>query len=223
MRLEIIKSLIPVCFSLAITGVCLFVSAGRLNWSNAWVLLGLSFAGGLSFIVGRDPGLAAERRNIQGGKSWDKVIVGTTVLLGPMATWITAGLDNRFHWSNGMSSQTTAAGVTVSILGAAMIAWAMRANRFFSSVVRIQKDRGHTVVAEGPYRFVRHPGYAGMLASTLATPMILGSRWAFAPAGATAAVLLLRTVLEDHTLRDELDSYTDYARRVRYKLIPALW
>ena len=202
-----LKPLVPVCFSLGITTACLFGSAGRLNWSHAWVLLGLSFIAGLAVTVGRSPELAAERRNIKAGKSWDKVIVSITVLLGPMSLWITAGLDGRFHWSNGMSLLAFAAGVAVAMLGAALIAWAMRSNQFFSSVVRIQKDRGHTVVTSGPYRFIRHPGYTGMAAFTLATPLILDSYWAFAPAAATAGVMVLRTALEDRTLHEELEGY----------------
>jgi len=109
------------------------------------------------------------------------------------------------------------------VLAAALIAWAMRSNKFFSAVVRIQKDRGHSVVMGGPYRFVRHPGYTGMSAFTLATPLILNSRWAFAPAVATAAITVLRTILEDRTLHNELDGYADYARRVKYKLVPTIW
>ena len=104
MRLPKIKSLAPICFDLAITAVCLFGSAGRLDWSNAWILLGLSLLTGLAFTFGRDPELSAERRNIQAGKNWDKVLVGIAVLLGPMAVWIAAGLDHRFDWSDGMSS-----------------------------------------------------------------------------------------------------------------------
>jgi protein-S-isoprenylcysteine O-methyltransferase Ste14 len=223
MRLADAKQLVSVCFSLTITAVCLFASAGRLDWSNAWVLLGLSLVTGLAFTVGRNPELAAERRNVKAGKSWDKALVGITVLLGPMAVWITAGLDDRFHWSNGISSLAFAAGLAAAVLAAALIAWAMRSNRFFSSVVRIQKDRGHTVIDGGPYRFLRHPGYAGMAVYILATPLILGSYWALAPAAATASVIVLRTILEDLTLHNELDGYADYARRVRYRLLPAIW
>ena len=113
-------------------------------------------------------------------------------------------------------------GVVGALLGTALIAWAMLSNRFFSSVVRIQKDRGHTVVAYGPYRFIRHPGYEVMSAFMLATPLILGSYWAFAPAAGTVALNALRTAL-DRTLHDELEGYTDYARKVRYKLLPGVW
>ena len=221
--MQLVKTLVPICVSLAITAVCLFASAGRLNWSNAWVLLGLSFLAGLAFTVGRSPELAAERRNIKAGKNWDKAIVSITVLLGPMAMWITTGLDGRFHWSNDLSTLPCTAGVAVATLGSALTAWAIRSNRFFSSVVRIQKDRGHTVVEGGPYCFIRHPGYAGMSAFTLLTPLILSSYWAFVPAAAVAAMTVLRTALEDRTLHQELDGYTDYARRVRYQLLPAIW
>jgi len=217
------KPFLSICISLTITAVCLFGSAGRLGWPNAWVLLGLSLASGLALTVGRNPDLAAERRNIQAGRSWDKVLVLITVLLGPMAMWITAGLDDRFHWSNGISSLAFTAGVAAAVLAAALIAWAMRSNTFFSSVVRIQKDRGHTVVDGGPYRFVRHPGYAGMSVFTLVTPLILGSYWALAPAAANVSVVVIRTILEDLTLQRELDGYADYARKVRYRLLPAIW
>jgi protein-S-isoprenylcysteine O-methyltransferase Ste14 len=219
------KQFVPVVFSLAITSLSLFASSGRLNWSNAWVLLGLNFAASLasSAVFSRNPDLLAERRNVKAGKNWDKPIVAIVVLLGPVATWITAGLDTRFHWSDSMPPLSFAAGVVVAVLSAALIAWAMHTNKFFSSVVRIQKDRGHVVVTTGPYGFVRHPGYTGIAAFTLATPLILNSRWAFVPAVITAAVTGLRTFLEDRTLRNELDGYADYARRVRYRLAPPIW
>lgn len=118
-----------------------------------------------------------------------------------MAMWITAGLDDRFHWSSLMSPLAFVAGVAIAMLGSALIVWAIRSNPFFSSVVRIQKERGHSVISDGPYRIIRHPGYAGMSAFTLATPLILGSYWAFAPAGVTTAVTLLRIALEDQTWR----------------------
>jgi len=214
-----------VVFSVAITSVCLFGSVGRLDWLNAWVLLGLNFVASIvtTALLWRYPELLVERSNIKAGKSWDKAIVGIVVLLGPVATWITAGLDTRFHWSDGMPPLAFIGGVVVAVLAAALIAWAMRSNKFFSSVVRIQKDRGHVVVTGGPYRFVRHPSYTGMSVFTLATPLILNSRWAFAPAMATAATAVLRTALEDRTLHDELDGYADYARSVKYKLMPAIW
>ena len=219
------KRSVPLVLSQSITAVCLFGSAGRLNWWNGWLLIGLSFLGAIAatVVIWRDPGLVIERRNLKAGKSWDKAIVAFVVFLGPVAMWITAGLDARHRWSPSLPTWTVAAGVVVAALGVALMAWAMGTNKFFSAVVRIQKDRGHTVVTGGPYQFVRHPGYAGMAAFTLATPLILGSWWAYVPAAATAAVTMLRTALEDRTLQNELEGYPDYARTVRYKLIPIVW
>jgi protein-S-isoprenylcysteine O-methyltransferase Ste14 len=220
-----VKRLVGVVFILAITALCLFGSAGRVDWLNAWVLLGLSCAASIAStaVLWRNPELIAERANVKAGKSWDKLIVGFVVLLGPMAMWITAGLDARFHWSHGMPVLAFVAGVAMALLGGALLAWAMQSNNFFSSMVRIQEDRGHTVVAGGPYRFIRHPGYAGMTAFTLATPLILNSLWAFVPAAAMTAATVLRTVLEDRTLHNELEGYADYALRVKYKLVPGIW
>jgi protein-S-isoprenylcysteine O-methyltransferase Ste14 len=220
-----LRRLIPVLFSLIITSVCLFGAAGGFDWWNAWVLLGLNFAASIATmaLLWNKAELLAERRNVKAGKSWDKAIVPVAVLVGPVATWITAGLDRRFHWSMGMPGLSFIAGVFVAVVAAALIAWAMRTNQFFSAVVRIQKDRGHSVVSAGPYAFLRHPGYTGMAAFTLATPLILDSRWAFAPAAFTAAVTVLRTALEDRTLHAELDGYADYAQQVKYRLVPGLW
>jgi len=222
---RVVRQVASVASALAVTSVCLFVSAGRLDWPNAWVLLALHLAVSViaTVLLRRSPGLLAERRNVKAGKNWDKPIVFFVVLVGPIAMWVTAGLDFRFRWSRGMPLFAFGAGVAAAAFGAWLMAWAIRSNRFFSSVVRIQKDRGHTVVDDGPYRFVRHPGYAGMAAYTLATPLVLDSRWAFVPAAATIAVTVLRTVLEDRTLRKELEGYADYARRVRYKLLPSVW
>lgn len=221
----ILKKVFPFVFSLTVTSACLFGSVGRWNWPNAWILLGLNFVASVIsvMVLWSDSGLRAERSNTKAGKSWDKPIVFVVVLLGPIATWITAGLDTRFHWSTEMGWSAVVTGVIVGLLAVFLIAWAMRTNRFFSAIVRIQKDRGHVVVSSGPYRFVRHPAYIGMAAFTLVTPLILNSRWALVPAGTTVAFHLLRTALEDRTLQKELDGYTDYARRVRYRLIPLIW
>lgn len=222
---QILKSFVQIILSLAVTSLSLFGSAGRLNWLNAWILLALNLCASVTttLLLWRDPELLAERRNARAGKSWDKPIVFIVVLLGPVATWITAGLDARFYWSEDMGPLAVVAGVVVAVLAVVLIAWAMRSNTFFSSVVRIQKNRGHSVVSSGPYRFVRHPGYTGFSAFTLVTPLILNSWWAFVPAAATVAVTVLRTALEDRTLQNELDGYVDYAHRVKYKLVPTIW
>jgi protein-S-isoprenylcysteine O-methyltransferase Ste14 len=96
-------------------------------------------------------------------------------------------------------------------------------NKFFSAVIRIQEDRGHSVVSSGPYRYVRHPGYTGVILYMVSTAIVLESLWALIPAGLILIVTIVRTVLEDRTLRAELDGYSDYAGRVHYRLIPLVW
>ena len=96
-------------------------------------------------------------------------------------------------------------------------------NRFFSTMVRIQADRGQTVATAGPYRYVRHPGYVGYSVSFFGMALALGSLWALVPAVLMACLLVVRTALEDRTLQDELAGYTDYARQVRYRLLPGIW
>src|SRR5689334_19072748 len=123
----IMKRVVPIVFNLAIMAACLFGSAGRLAWWNGWALLGLSFAASLAAtaVVWRDPELVAERRNLKSGKKWDKAIVGIVVLLGPVATWITAGLDTRHHWSEGIPLSGSIAGGAAAVLGSILMAWAM--------------------------------------------------------------------------------------------------
>lgn len=221
----VIRRIIPTIFSFVITAACLFASAGRLSWLNAWILLAINFAAGIAAMVQlwNNPELLAERSNTKAGKNWDKPIVFVVVLLGPVATWITAGLDARFHATRSVNLLLLAVGIAAAVFAACLVAWAMHTNRFFSSVVRIQKDRGHVVVTDGPYRFVRHPGYTGMAAFTLVTPLILDSRWALLPASITIAVWVLRTALEDRTLLSELAGYDNYAQKVKYRLLPLLW
>lgn len=220
-----LKQFVPLVFGFLVTAACLFASAGSISWPNAWLLLGINFCAGLVSMVllRRSPGLLAERSNTSAGKSWDKPIVLFVVFLGPVATWITAGLDTRYRWSQDMGLPFVAFGAVIAVAAAMLIAWAMRTNRFFSSVVRIQKDRGHVVISEGPYRIARHPGYIGMAMFTFVTPLILNSRYAFIPAVITTAVWVLRTALEDRTLRRELEGYAAYAKCVKYRLVPYIW
>ena len=115
------------------------------------------------------------------------------------------------------------AAYVVLVVAYGLVLWAMWTNRFFSSVVRIQTDRGHHVVHDGPYRFVRHPGYVGAILLGLASAVALGSLWALIPAGLMAMAVIVRTALEDATLKRELPGYAEYASRVRYRLLPGVW
>jgi len=136
---------------------------------------------------------------------------------------IVAGLDHRYGWSSGFPLWLTVIGFILISLGYAFASWAMAENRFFSSVVRIQVDRGHAVCDSGPYRVVRHPGYAGNIPPLFGIVLALGSVWTLIPAAAATIITLVRTILEDETLHEELPGYRDYARRVRYRLIPGIF
>lgn len=223
MKSALTKQSVPLIINATVMALCLLAPARRLGWTNAWALIALSSVSGLaaSAVISNDAGLAAERRNMRAGMRWDKPLVGFVVLIGPIATWITAALESRR--GVGMPLVVSGVGFVIAAAGSALMLGAMRANTFFSAVVRIQSDRGHAVVSTGPYRFVRHPGYVGMSAFMLATPLILASRWAFVPATLTVLVTVVRTALEDRTLQAELPGYPDYARRVPYRLVPWVW
>ena len=181
--------------------------------------VGMIVATGL--VIDRD--LIAERARVgEGTKDWDRVLGSLSIFLVTPGALIVAGLDERFGWSQiGLVVQLLAAGFV--ILGSALTVWAMASNRYFSGTVRIQTDRGHAVVSAGPYRLVRHPAYLAWCISAPAIPLMLGSLWGLIPSVLGICALLLRTHLEDRTLREELPGYQDYARRVRYRLLPGVW
>lgn len=136
---------------------------------------------------------------------------------------ILAGLDHRYSWSSEFPLWLIVIGFILISLGYAFASWAFAENRFFSSVVRIQTDRGHEVCDSGPYQFVRHPGYAGSILALFGIALALGSVWTLIPAAVASIITVIRTVLEDQTLLKELPGYRDYARRVCYRLIPGIF
>ncbi len=207
-------------------GLLLFVSAGRLDWVAAWIFLAI-YAGvvlvNMAIMLRTNPELAAERGQVKEDvKAWDKLVTNIAGLY-IIAGLIVPGLDVRFGWSPQLVLAVQAAGFVTLVLGYAAFSWAMLSNAFFETKVRIQEDRGHTVATNGPYRYVRHPGYVGMILQLLATPVALGSAWGLVPAAGASVMFVLRTALEDRTLQNELAGYADYARQVRYRLIPGLW
>jgi protein-S-isoprenylcysteine O-methyltransferase Ste14 len=222
------KAIVGFALYVLLLPAALFISAGTLRWPMGWAYSALLIASVLAsraIALRVNPDLLAERaryRQAEGVKGWDRVLVGLVALYGPLATCIVAGLDERLGWSQVAPALQWIALALVA-LGFAFAAWAMAANRFFSSVVRIQADRGHAVVSGGPYRYVRHPGYAGGVVSGLVTPLMLGALWALIPAGLTAIGLVVRTALEDKTLHKELSGYIEYAQRTRYRLLPGIW
>jgi len=207
----------------------LLVCGGDFGWWQAWVyalLIVTAGIGGRIWAERRHPGLTAERQNIekmQSAKAWDKVLAPLMALSISFPLVIVAGLDHRFGWSPEFPLWLIGFGFIFISFGYAFAAWAFVENRFFSSTVRIQTDRGHAVCDSGPYRIMRHPGYAGNILPLLGIVLALSSVWTLIPAMVALIITVIRTTLEDRTLQNELPGYRDYARRVRYRLIPRIF
>ena len=223
------KRIIQVFLQVLLQAVVLFASAGTLRWWEAWAFIGIYLAGiavNAFFMLRLHPETVAERgRGAAAGntKDWDKIVGLVAVLFYLIGIFMIAGLDERFTWTGQMPLLVQVAGFVVWALGSALFGWAMYTNTFFSSVVRIQDDRGHQVCDTGPYRVVRHPGYVGACLQSLSTPLMLGSWWALIPGVLSVLSFALRTALEERTLQDELAGYSEYAQRVRYRLLPGVW
>lgn len=211
---------------LVFMGVALFWSAGTFDWWPAWAALGLTATWILAtgvVIVHYHPDLLAERLGSRkGAKPWDTAIMSLHGIL-QLGVYIVAGLDQRYQWLPGLPVVSQIGALIICCLGYGMVVWASARNAFFSQIVRIQIERGHRVVTGGPYRHIRHPAYAGGILTEVCVPILLGSWWALVIGLVDAAVMLLRTVLEDRTLQAELPGYADYASEVRYRLVPGVW
>ena len=213
-------------FGLGLAAI-LFIPAGRLDWWGAWAYIGLLVGGGVistPILLRVNPEMVEERFHLR-----RRVAQKTDAVIGLVMTafWFSAlvvgGLDRRFGWSSGMSPWLQCVGLVIGSGGYVFAMWAMAVNKFFALLVRIQTERGHAVVTSGPYRLVRHPGYAGGVLLFLSTPVVLGSWWAFLPMGLATCSLVVRTTVEDNSLQEGLDGYRDYARKVPYRLLPRLW
>ncbi len=210
-----------------VVGALMFLVAGTLDWPWAWAYLAV-VAVVLSaytwILLTLHPDLAAERSHPPAdAKAWDRPLARIVAGIGPLALLLVCALDRRLEIGAQMSFGWHLGGLVMVAAGGAFTAWAVAHNRFFSALVRIQRDRGHTVVDSGPYRIVRHPGYTGSIFHTMGTPLALGSWWSVAIGAAICAVLVIRTALEDATLRNELERYPEYAARVRYRIFPGIW
>ena len=213
---------------LAITGAILFLSAGTLNWPEAWIFLGIWLAGGLTSglsLARTNPEIVKERMRSplqQDQKPWDRPLI-LAIFGGWALLHVVAGLDaKRFEWSD--------MPIALEVLGAIAILFAiylfhivMRENAYASAVVKIDAGRGHKVISTGPYAWVRHPMYAGAIFYFLGTALLLGSWYAFVFGLVLIAVIAFRAVREERMLAAELPGYADYARRVKYRLVPGVW
>ncbi len=221
-----VKRIVEVVAWTALTAVLLFVSAGRLDWLGAWVYLGITAAAFLVVlplaVVLKPEVVNARGRPRRDARPFDKVVMAFIIPLY-FALPLVAGLDaGRFGWS-ALPRACLYVGSVLYVLGLVVTEWALFVNAYFETTVRVQRDRGHRVVSSGPYRVVRHPGYVGMILIWAGTTMILGSAWAFVPAGLLAAVIIVRAWFEDRTLRRELAGYEEYTKSTRYRLVPGVW
>lgn len=214
-------------FLFVLLAFALFLPAGTIVWAVGWVYLVLFFSFFLSvnaWLFRYNPGLLQERMSLSkpDQKGWDKVIF-PLFLIFPFAWLVFISFDAvRFHWSP-VPIWLQGVGALVLLCSFYLFFLTFRENSYLSPVVRIQNERGHTVVSTGPYHYVRHPMYAGFLLFMTGTPLLLGSWYGVLLGLAFMIVLARRAVLEERTLQKELRGYADYMAQVKYRLIPYIW
>jgi protein-S-isoprenylcysteine O-methyltransferase Ste14 len=224
-----LKAVVRFIVFMAIAPAVLFVAAGHLDWVMGWIYVGMTIVltvASRAVVLWTNPNLIVERAHYpeaENVKGWDRVIGPLVALYGPVIMWIVAGLDERFGWLPEVSPGLQLVALLVVALAYIFSTWAMAANRFFSANVRIQDDRAHAVATGGPYRLVRHPGYLAGVIGDLAIPLALGSLWALIPGALSAALIVVRTALEDGMLIEELPGYEEYTQQTRYRLLPGVW
>ncbi len=225
MRTRSLLQLIFVVVYHAIVAAILFASAGRADlpffWLYVLVMGTITMVAALA-VQQRNPDLIREQMQ-PGQGNQDKMTVPLFVV-SFLIHWIIAGLDvGRYHWLSSVPVGLQIVGLIGFGVGFSLVAWSTIINQFYSSVVRLQTDRGQQVITSGPYRFVRHPGYVGWLLFFVFSGIALGSWVSMLPALVPAFAVIRRTMIEDRMLQGSLDGYSDYASRVRYRLIPGLW
>ncbi len=226
LRKGIFARLITIVVFMAMQAVLLFWSSGRLDWIWAWVYLGICIASlttNALVLLRTSPETIAERGRPQETQGWDKIISSIWALIHFVLMPLMAGLDARYGWTGTLNIFWNIAGAVILSTGLALAGWAMIENAYFSTAVRIQSERGQTVCRSGPYRFVRHPGYAGFIGQSLGTPLLLGSLWALLLGFFAAAFMIIRTAWEDRFLQAELPGYREYVEEVRFRLVPRIW
>ena len=200
----------------------LFGTAGRLDLPWFWVLLTAHVVYMLVVLKTMPADLRRERFH-PGGDGVEHWFRPSGMILG-LSSLVIAGLDvGRFHWTGPIPAGVQAAGFVPYVFGLALAAWAMRENRFFAPVVRLQPERGQYVVHSGPYAFVRHPGYLAGIIISLSSGVMLGSLWSIPPMIGVAGLFIARAALEDRFLRANLAGYTDYSATVRQRLLWGVW
>jgi protein-S-isoprenylcysteine O-methyltransferase Ste14 len=202
-------------------GVFVLVAA-RIGLVRFWIFGAVAIAFVLYVTSASDPTLMPERLR-PAGPTADRGALAAIRLFAAIALTIALLDIGRFHWSDTVPPRLRAPAMVVFAAGMMLIARAMVTNRFFSTAIRVQSDRGHTVVTSGPYAIVRHPGYLGMIVVVPAQALALGSWYALVPALLYSLLIARRASVEDRYLRDHLEGYAAYAERVRYRIVPGVW
>jgi len=203
----------------------LFLPAGDLGWRKGWVFFLVCLAVSavwVPYLWRVNPGVLVARSRMRWAKRWDMIL--SSIMIAPVtAIFLVAALDDgRFHWLP-IPWWLCGIGYLLFLVGMGLATWVAAVNKFAEGPVRIQTERGHTVVDTGPYAIVRHPGYVAAVFLFAGIALSLGSLWTLFPAGLFFVLLILRTQWEDQTLQEELAGYREYTARVRYKLIPGVW
>jgi protein-S-isoprenylcysteine O-methyltransferase Ste14 len=222
------RVIVQMLFFIVVIPLLPLLISWRWDWWEAWIFAIVCIGGfAVSRVLAarRNPDLIKERARFmqhEDAKPWDKVLAPLVGLGGGLIPLV-AGLDERLGWSPAFSLPVKIIALVLILAGFTLSSYALIENRFFSGMVRLQVDRDQQVVSSGPYRWVRHPGYAGSLLVYLAIPFFLDTSWAFLLAVFFTIAVVIRTHLEDKTLQEELAGYRDYAQRVRYRLLPGVW
>lgn len=218
-----IKGMLLGMIPVLIMSLVLVGSSGDPGWKISWIFIGIHICATGILCLCIDSTLITERSSLRTDvKSWDTILVKFLTLSG-LLILLAAGLDHRFHITQLIPFPIQILGTGLFILGYGLLIWAASSNAFFSAVVRIQHDRGHHVISHGPYQFVRHPGYGGLILCMIAEPLMFQSYLAGIPCIITVGLLMWRTCREDQTLYEELDGYTEYSRVVPFRLVPGIW
>ena len=212
---------------IAVLLAAFFGSAGTLAWPEAWLYMIIQYSFSMTFAIWLkkyNPELLRDRMAFlkPAAKRWDKaILLVSTIVFVPYL--ILPGLDAvRFQWSSVPSLIKVVAFIGI-ILSLVLVFWVMKENTYLSRIVEIQKERGHRVITTGPYQFVRHPMYLAVIVLFNSIPVALGSLWSLIPSAVLTLLILIRTFLEDKTLHEELQGYSSYAEKVKYRIIPGIW
>lgn len=191
----------------------------------AWAVLAVYAISKVAALIWMNPELLKERTNLGHDVDYREMVFAICgyLCLYPV-TFVVAGLDAvRFGPAIPINQPLQMTMLLLYVLGYGFSFWAILSNPFFTTNVRIQDDRNHSVITSGPYALIRHPGYAGVLFAHITLPFVLGSRWAFVPAIVGTIFFILRTSREDQLLQGGLAGYAEYQTRVRWRLLPGVW